>query len=202
MRLLAVGGFLAAAAGAVYFFGGQQPGDVYNMPVSEAYAKLTSVNFGQLGEGEKVLNTVKTATGNGKNKVVWAQQGDMAAFSCDLALAPLPDDAAKTHVTVTCEGGGAGDGAAAGMVHNMHRNAVIERVDATLTDRPFDRAKVGTTASRWPGDGVDGSLGTAMGGALKMDADMHRELRQMEKDDEADRFNAPVESDASGGFAE
>ena len=67
-------------------------------------------------------------------------------------------------------------GAAAGMVHNMMRNAYIERVDATLTGRPFDKQlAVGSTASGWPDDGIDGSLATAQVKALKMDAEMRRQ---------------------------
>jgi hypothetical protein len=172
--------FIVMAVGTVatlgYVVGTRQPADVYAMPMNEVYAKLVKVDFGPPEGAEDVLHTKKTARGNGSNRVTWTQIGDMAAFECKMDLAPLPDDAAKTHVTVTCGGGGAGDGAAAGMVHNMMRNAYIERVDATLTGRPFDKQlAVGSTASGWPDDGVDGSLATAQVKALEMDAEMRRQ---------------------------
>ncbi len=203
MKLLVGGGFVAVAAVLLYVFVEQKPADVFDMPVKDAYAKLTQVDFGPLSEGQKVLNTVNRISGNGQNRVTWTQQGDMARFECAIDLAPLPDDAAKTHVKVTCEGGGAGDGAAAGMVHNMHRNGVIERIDATLTGRPFDRAKIGSTASRWPGDGVDGSLATAQKEALQMSHDMAKMEREMKAQAASDAFNGGSADDYAGdsGFA-
>jgi hypothetical protein len=166
--------FVGGTAAALYFFVSPRPADVYPMPMSEAYTKLVHVDFGEMGEGEKALDTTKTAKGNGKNKVTWIRKGDMSYQECKLDLAPLPEDAAQTHVTVTCEGGGVGDGAAAGMVHNLMRDMVIERVDATLTNRPYDKQRASATASLWPGDGVDGSLATAQAEALKMDSEMHK----------------------------
>lgn len=175
--------FVGLAGGAIYFFASPRPADVYAMPVDLAYAKLVDVDFGPLSEGEVALDTVKTASGNGRDKVTWVHKGDMAYYKCNLALAPLPDDTAQTHVTVTCDGGGAGNGAAAGMAHNLFRSRIIERVDATLTDRPFDKDRAGATASRWPGDGVDGSLGTASTEALKMNAEMRRMQRESSEAD-------------------
>ena len=201
MKLLVGGGLLVGAAALLYVFVDRQPAVVFDMQVKDAYIKLTNVDFCPMSEGQVALNTVKKATGNGKDKVVWLQQGDMARYECAIDLAALPDNAAKTHVTVTCSGGGAGDGAAAGMVHNMHRNGVIERIDATLTGRPFDSDKIGSTASRWPGDGVDGSLATAQKEALQMSADMAKMERDMQAQAKSDAFNADVDSSdfASGG---
>jgi len=179
MRFAIIGGLaLAAALPGCQF---RHAADVYAMPVSEAYAKLIKVDFGPLSEGEKALRTKKTASGNGRDQVVWQQGGDIAAFACKLDLAPLPDDTAQTKVTVTCGGGGAGSGAAAGMLHNLLRNEYIERVDATLTGRPYDKQLAqGATAYRWPGDGVDGSLAKATNDALKMQSD----LKKMQRDAE------------------
>ena len=175
MKIIAGIGFLALAGGAVYFFASPRPADVYPMPMQEAYAKLVGVDFGEMSEGQKALNTTKTARGNGVSKVTWISQGDMSHRECDLDLRPWEEDAAQTHVTVTCKGGGAGEGAAAGMAHNLFRNGIIERVDATLTGRAYDKQlAAGATAYRWPGDGVDGSLGKAAGDALKMDAEMRK----------------------------
>ena len=184
MNLFAGLGFVAVAGAAVYFFAKPQPADDYVMPVQNAYAKLSSVKITPSSKDGMMFSLKTDVTGNGSDKVVWSAGGSMASFRCELGLAPVEKKPDQTHVTVNCNGGSASDGAAAGMVHNMMRNRVIEMVDATLNDRPFDayRAK-GETASRWPGDGVDGSLGTAVGEALKMDA----QVRQMQMQSERDR---------------
>lgn len=185
MNGLVAGGFVVFAAGVIYVFGGgQRPADVYAMPVSDAYAKLTAVDFGSLSKGEAALDTTKTATGNGSDKVTWTQAGDMARFECAIDLKALPEDRDQTHVTVTCKGGGAGEGAAAGLVHNMRRKAVIERIDATLTGRAYDPKRArGSTAARWPGDGVEGNYVQMAGDALKMEADIKRDIREMEAEE-------------------
>ena len=82
------------------------------------------------------------------------------------------------------------------MVHNMLRNEYIERVDATLTGRPYDKQlAMGATAARWPGDGVDGSMTTAVATAIKMDADMHK-LRE-----EEENYRKQEQSDAASNAA-
>ena len=180
MKLLAAGGFIVLAAGAVYFFGGGQSApDVYAMPVKQAYDTLRAAKIEPSGTG-MYFRLATTVSGNGKNKVVFDGSGSHAHHNCEIALKPA-EDPAETHVAVTCKGGGAGDGAAAGMVHNMIRNRVIEMVDATLTGREFDPGRAqGLTAARWPGDGVDGSLGGAMGEALKMEADTRKMIAEVD----------------------
>jgi hypothetical protein len=181
MRIL-IGAVLVAAV-LMFFFVKRQPADVYAIPVTEAYEKLNTIQFEPMGEGQKVLHTERSITGDGPDKLIWSEHGDMAALRCELALAPLPDDAKQTHVTVNCQGGGAGEGAAAGMVHNMQRNRVIEHVDAALTGRPFDPKRIESTASGWPGDGVDGSFTTAVSTAIKMDAETRQMEREMKRDE-------------------
>jgi hypothetical protein len=179
MRIL-IGAVIVAAA-AMFFFVRMQPADVYAMPVAEAYQKLSAIKFEPMSEGQKVLHTERSITGGGPDTLIWSEHGDMAALECELKLAPLPKDSAKTHVTVTCKGGGAGEGAAAGISHNLQRNRVIEHVDAALTGRPFNAAKAASTASGWPGDGVDGSYTTAVATAIKMDAETRRMQREEEE---------------------
>ena len=174
MNWLAGTGFIGLAAGLLYIFVDQKPADVYDMPVQNAYALLVNPDFGDLSDGAKALNTQRSAVGNGRDKVTWRTSGSHSRRECALQLAPFEGDASRTHITVTCQGGGAGEGAAAGMAHNMHRNRVIERVDATLTGRPFDPQRVGSTASRWPGDGVDGSYAGAVNSAMQMDMEMKK----------------------------
>lgn len=173
MKILLGGAAMAAIVS--YFYYHRQPADVYAMPLATAYEKLNTFEFEPWSEGAKVLHMTRDISGNGVDKVTWSEHGDMSAYKCDLQLAPYVKDAAKTHVTVTCEGGGAGDGAAAGMTHNLHRNRVIEHVDAALAGHPFRPERANATASAWPGDGVDGSLITAERKALEMDAAAHRQ---------------------------
>jgi hypothetical protein len=174
------GRFATVATIALALTGCGKP-DVYPISLREAYTRLHVVEIPSSGDGPFFrLNTA--VSGNGADEVVWAASGSMAAHTCRMALTKI--EAESTHVTVTCDGGSAGSGAAAGMEHNMVRNRVIEMVDATLTGRAFspDRAG-GSTASRWPGDGVDGSIGTAAVTAIKMDADTRKDLREMAEED-------------------
>lgn len=172
MRLFAGGVILAAGLGFVFLR--QHPADIYPVPVAAAYEKLSNVTFEPLSEGATALNVTRTIGGNGVDKVIWTEKGDMAAYRCDLKLAALPGDARQTHITVACSGGGAGDGAAAGLA-KMHRNAVIEHVDAALSGRPFDATRADITAYRWPGNG---SIGTAAGQAPKTGAEMRKGARE------------------------
>jgi len=190
MRILI--GTVIMAAVVMFFFVRQQPADIYSMPVAEAYRKLSAIQFEPMSEGQKVLHTERSITGDGPGKLIWSEHGDMAALQCELALAPLPKDTGKTHVTVTCEGGGVGDGAAAGIVHNMQRSRVIEHVDAALTGRPFDPKRAGATASRWPGDGVDGSLATAASKAIQMDAEAHKMQEEAAQEQARAQAQAPI----------
>jgi hypothetical protein len=192
MNLWAGLGVMVVGAGAVYFFGGQRPGDVFPMPVSEAYAKLSNPSFAS-APGKNPYNDKTIVNGNGKDRVIWTN-----AQRCVIDLKPAPKDADETLVAVNCNGGASlSDGAASGMVHNMMRSRTLEMVDATLTGRVFENGKVGSIAARWPGDGVDGSMGTAMGQALKMSSEMGKMEREMKHDAEMDRFNAPVSRSSS-----
>ncbi|MEL6877093.1 MAG: hypothetical protein AAGL68_03225, partial [Pseudomonadota bacterium] len=114
--------------------------------------------------------------------IVWSNRGAHSSRTCEIKLSPFEDDAAQTHVAIDCKGGSMADGAAAGMTHRLHRESQIERIDSTLTGRPFDRTRAGSTSARWPGDGVDGSYGTAVKTAIKMDHEM-REMQAQSRDD-------------------
>ena len=178
---------LAATAGLLFVLVERKPADVYDLPVDRTYELLVNVDFGELSEGQRAVELQRTSVGNGFDSVTWRTRASHVSRSCDLKLAPFDGDAARTHITVTCNGGGAGEGAAAGMAHNIYRDSVIERIDATLTGRPFDSARAVSTSSRWPSDGVDGSYGTAVATALEMD----REVREMQA--EASRPRSPEE---------
>lgn len=154
--------------------------DEYPMSRQHAYEKLVAAKIVPGGNGP-FFRLETDIRGNGLSEVTYDASGSMARHVCTMRLAALAED--RTKVAVTCEGGGAGDGAAGGMVHNMIRNRVIELVDATLKGRPFDPELAGgSTAYRWPDDGVDGSFVGAAAQAVKMDADMRRDIAEMENE--------------------
>lgn len=157
--------------------------DEYAMSRKDAYDKLMTAKIESSGTGP-FFRLETTIDGNGGSEVIYDASGSMAHHACTMKLTELAAD--NTKVAVICEGGGAGDGAAAGMAHHMIRNRVIELVDATLTSRPFDPQRdEGSTAYRWPNDGVDGSVGTAAKNALKMEADIKRDIAEAEQDSQS-----------------
>ena len=122
---------------------------------------------------------LETETSGKRNESVeCAAKGSHASLRCVVSLTPL--EAERTRIDVSCKGGAAGAGAAAGLLVNMIRNRVIELVDATLKDRAFDPQKAdGETAFFWPKDVVDhGNLATAAAKALEMNREMAELLRQ------------------------
>ena len=168
--------FLATAAGAVFMFVKPQPADVYDMTVKTAYDRLTHADFGP-HHGDPM-----TASGNGYNVVTWGQNGNFNSFTCKMHLDPLPNNKDKTKVSLDCFGASPAAGGADGMLHVMMRNEYIERIDATLKGRPFNKELAqGATAARWPGDGVDGSIGTAVNKAIQMQGDMAKLQREAEQ---------------------
>jgi hypothetical protein len=147
-------------------------GNVYDMPVGDAYAKLANLRVEPSNDGPfGRLHT--TTTGSGRT-VTWSASGSMASSRCVATLSPV--EPARTRIDLTCSGGGAGSGAAAGLETNQTRKAVIEMIDAKLTGRPYDpRRAQGSTAAFWPDDVVDhGDIGTATANAIEMD----REARE------------------------
>jgi hypothetical protein len=67
----------------------------------------------------------------------------------------------------------------------LTRVRVIELVDATLRDRPFDPKKAadGSTAAFWPRDVIDhGTIGTAAAKALELERRMAEETRRISPD--------------------
>jgi len=156
--MIAAGALLLASCG---------EGNVYDMPVGEAYARLANLRVEPSGTGPfGRLNT--TTTGSGRT-VTWSASGSMASRRCVATLSPV--EPARTRIDLTCSGGGAGSGAAAGLETNQTRKAVIELIDAKLTNRPYDPQRArGSTAAFWPDDVVDhGNLSTATANAIEMD---------------------------------
>lgn len=180
MKYLLLGGAFLGIVG----YGWMSSGDpnVYPLSQAETYAKLASSHLPS--DGKSAFGTLSYHTsGNGDSKVYWnGTGGTFASVHCEAEI--TPDNASKSRVMAYCNGGGAGDGAAAGMVSGMQRRALIEHIDATLNNRAFDKSRsLGSTAARWPTDSrqPDGSYGTMVAGALKMDRDMHNMERDFAK---------------------
>jgi hypothetical protein len=149
-------------------------GNVYDMPVADAYAKLANLrvepsNTGPFGRLDP------TTTGSGGRTVTWSASGTFAARRCVATLSPV--EPSRTRIDLTCGGASPSSGAAAGLETNQTRKAVIEMIDAKLTGRPYDpRRAQGSTAAFWPADVVDhGNIGDAAAKALEMDREARRE---------------------------
>ncbi len=178
MKYLLLGAAFAGVLGYAWF--GRGEANVYAMTPAEVYAALRAAPVEPGGQG--VFGRLDTGvSGNGDNAVYWNASGAHAGIRCEANI--TPEGADKSRLTAYCGGGAAGSGAAAGMLMAMKRKALIEHIDATLEKRPFDaKLAQGSTASGWPSDArqADGSLGTAMGEAVKMERDMNKMIREGE----------------------
>lgn len=169
-------GLLTAACG---------QGNLYPMPVDQAYTKLVDAKMKRSGKEGPFYMLPISVSGDGTSTVRW-KHAESGTQMCEANITPEGD---KSRITAYC--GAGGEGAAAGMTQAMTRSALIEHIDATLRGRAYDqRLASGSTAASWPKDErqADGSMGAAMGEALKMERDMKRDIKEMEK--------AQAESDA------
>ena len=162
---------IAAGAALLAGCGG---GNVYDMPVADAYAKLANLRVEPSGTGP-FGRLATTTTGSGGRSVTWSASGTFAARRCVATLSPV--EPARTRIDLTCGGASPSSGAAAGLEINQTRKAVIELIDAKLTGRPYDpRRAQGSTAAFWPADVVDhGDIGDATAKALEMDREARRQ---------------------------
>ncbi|MES2904699.1 MAG: hypothetical protein V4696_10980 [Pseudomonadota bacterium] len=178
MKYLLLGAAFAGIVGYAWF--GRGEANVYAMTPTEVYAALRAAPVEPGGQG--VFGRLDTSvSGNGDNAVYWNASGSHAAIRCEANI--TPEGADKSRLTAFCGGGGAGSGAAAGMLSAMNRKALIEHIDATLDKRAYDvKLAQGSTASGWPSDArqADGSLGTAMGDAMKMEREMKKMIKEAE----------------------
>lgn len=178
MKYLLLGAAFAGILGYAWF--GRGEANVYAMTPAEVYAALRAAPVEPGGQG--VFGRLDTSvSGNGDDAVYWNASGSHAGIRCEANI--TPEGADNSRLTAFCGGGAAGAGAAAGMLMAMKRKALIEHIDATLDKRAYDfKLAQGSTASGWPADSrqADGSLGTAMGDALKMERDMKDSIREME----------------------
>lgn len=181
MKYLLIGAAFAGILGYAWF--GRGEANVYAMTPTEAYAKLRAAPI--QADGKSAFGRlVYVVSGDGQSKLYWnGSGGTFASSHCEADI--TPEGADKSRIMAHCNGGSMSDGAAAGMVSGMQRKALIEHIDATLEGRPFDvKLAQGSTASGWPSDArqADGSLGTAMGDALKMERDMKKMIKEAESE--------------------
>ncbi|MEO5578985.1 MAG: hypothetical protein ABIR25_08060 [Sphingomicrobium sp.] len=183
MKYLLLAGAFLGVLGYAWF--GRGDANVYAMAPADVYQALRSAPVKPGGTG--VFGRLETSvSGNGDSLVYWNASGSHAAVHCEASI--TPEGTGHSRLTAYCGGGGASDGAAAGMVSAMNRKALIEHIDATLDKRPYDaHLAQGSTASGWPSDArqADGSYGTAVAGALKMERDIKQDIKQMEQDQAA-----------------
>jgi len=189
MKYLLLGGAILGVIGFAWF--GRGEANVYPMAPDEVYQALRSAPVAK-GNGSPFGNLDSSVSGNGDTVIYWNATGAHASIRCEATIAP--EGADKSRMTAFCGGGGASDGAAAGMVSAMNRKRLIEHIDATLDKRSYDaRLAQGSTASGWPSDArqPDGSYGTAVVGALKMEQEIKQMTRELEK------VNARREADSA-----
>ena len=152
--------------------------NVYKLPVARVHEKLMAAVIKPSGSGPFGRLEIETS-GRRYVSVEWAAKGSRTGNLCSASLKPL--EAEKTLVDISCKDGGPSTGAAAGLFANMIRARVIELVDATLKDRPFDPQKaLGATASSWPADVIDhGNMATAATKALEMQRQMAEDIQRI-----------------------
>lgn len=162
-------------------------GNLYPLPADQAYAKLVEAKIVPSGQGPFGRRPI-SVSGDGTSTVRWSI-AEVGIKMCEANIAA--EGADKSRITAFCSGGG--EGAAAGMMQNMNRSALIEHIDATLRGREYNpQLAQGATASGWPKDErqADASIGTAMGDALKMERDMKRSIKEGEAQQAADAAEA------------
>jgi hypothetical protein len=152
-----------AACSAIY-----SPPNVYPMSQAEVVDKLARLDVEPSGTGP-FGRLEFNASRQGSDTVIWTATGSHARRRCEIHVAPV--DAASSRVDISCGGGSASAGAAAGLELGATRKSAIELIDATLEGRPYDfRLAQGSTAWSWPEDKVDhGSYADAVGTAVAMD---------------------------------
>lgn len=171
-------------------------GDEYAMARKDVYVALARIAY-EPSPQAPWGTTDFSVHGNGFNSLRFGADPDAPGFGCTVRLTELAPE--KTKIAVECTRELAGV-AVDGMLHNMLRNNLIEAIDSTLKGRPFDESRANATAAGWPGDGVDGSIGHAVGEAVRMDAEMRRDRREMDAEAEEARREREVQPASGQGI--
>ena len=134
--------------------------DVYDVTPAQAYQLLSNVDFDRK-ESRPFGHMKVTVTGEPEKSVTWTAEW----IVCKLGITPV--ESAKSQISVSCSGG-ENERGVDGMLVSNSRLEVIEQIDATLKQRPYDpKLADGSTAFGWPADTVhhDG-MAEAKGEAL------------------------------------
>jgi hypothetical protein len=171
----------AVLGGGFYLHGPRAEANVYPVSFKDTYAKLRKSSVEET-EGSKAAGVTTVISGDPDKYVMWSTRGSHVAFDCKAHLIPV--DASNTKIIPVCEGGGAGEGAAAGMAMNMRVNAFIERIDSVMTDRAYNKdLAMGSTAAGWPKQEIENAdIFSAQNEALKMQAEMQAMAAESESD--------------------
>lgn len=180
LKVILVGGAVVAVMG--YAWSQREGANEYPMAPKAAYDKLMAAEFEK--GGKQAWGTVGAEkSGNGSNRITFTGWGE-----CTLDIVPDGDEATRSALSVTCPN--MGEGAAAGMETALRRHSLIEWIDSTMTNRPYDQqlAFMGTTAGRWPDDVVaHGGIIEAQAEAIKMSSEAARADQGESSDSEPDR---------------
>lgn len=99
-------------AGMALLLAGCGEANVYPMERTDAYRLLSTVKIEPSGTG--VFGRLDASvSGRRPSKVTWRASGSHARRECVISLNEVEPE--RTRVDVTCNGGGAGDGAAGGL---------------------------------------------------------------------------------------
>jgi hypothetical protein len=172
------------------------PGNIYSVTPQEAYDKLVAAPVEQSGKGPFGMLDV-SAHGDGAGTVRWTISSSYGPPLCEANI--TPEGADKSKIAAYC--GGGGEGAAAGIEQAMHRNAIIEHIDAALSGRAYDyQLARGSTAASWPNDPrqADSSFAGAAVGALKMEQETRQQIEDMDRQAQDDRDERDAHRRAQG----
>lgn len=165
-----------AGLGPAMLLAGCGAADEYAIPRKEVYLRLARIQM-EPSPQAPFGNRPMDVRGNGLNRITFGADEDAPGFGCIADLAePAPG---RTKIKLTCHGA-AGEGASDGMAHSMMRNSLIELIDASIDGRAYQPGYAAATAAGWPGDGNDGSYAGMVASAIKMDADIKRDIRESE----------------------
>lgn len=157
-------------------------GNVYDLRTDEAYRKLRDAKVAT--EGNAIFGRLPTdSSGDGAGTITWRPTGSYSGSFCEANIVPEGEDRSRINAYCGSDSPYGGD-AASGISQNMSRMALIEHIDAVLTDRPFNYDKArGLTAGRWPKDPrqANSSLKHATDEALKMQRETEQMIREAEQ---------------------
>lgn len=151
MNVLGVSGLCVLILGIGYLISDRTAPDVYELPIAEVYAKLAAADLGEANKPD-FLTLETSNSGNGRDRLYWEKTSSHSYRKCRIDLTEIAEEPNHTHVAIACDTKSGTAGLAKDVTNVVMRAAMIERIDAALTDRPFDADRATSTASGWPGE--------------------------------------------------